>query len=624
MSAAADTVWHPRQATHTLRVVVTASLVLWSGLQIRDLEAATVARAASDAVFAEELEALAARCDALELPAQARATRDWLIDRDPGRRYLFVAAEAGAPQPVAIEPPIVAKWREHFMRCRREQADRLFGLAKRQLNSGHAAAAYTLIHEVLHEDPDHAESRAILGYRASGDRWLRPGGTLRQRSGRATHPKFGWRRGTYWQIESPHFRITTNHSPKMGTALAERLERFQSVWRQVFFESWSTRAALADRVAGGRSSLGTSRKHEVVLFKDRQEYIEKLAGVGPQIRSSLGYYAKDERISLFYAGEERTIPTWFHEITHQLFQEAGEAVSDVGEKWNFWIVEGIAVYLESLVQHDGYYTLGGFDADRLQYDRWRTLRGEPCMPLAELVELGQNDLQQHPEIRRLYTRAAAYAHFLMDGQQATYRDALLRYLQAVYLGRDTTRTLAVSLGTTYEAVDKQFSAFLAVTDDDLRRLNPPQHVHNLSLGMTQVTDDGMQNLRTLVKLHWLDLAFTKVSDVGVSQLGDLHAMRRLSLEGTRISDASLSVVSQMAALQELDLAHTAVTDRGIAELERLPELTTLYLTKTKITDASIRHLSKLKQLEILDVEETGISAAGVARLRASLPRLRSE
>ena len=582
------------------------------------------ARTAIDATFKQQLEKLATKCDELGLVEQSRMSREWIVPRRTGRQVLFVAADATWPVSMDGEKPFVTKWREHFLQGRRDQAARLFELAQQRLTGGHAASAYQLVHEVLHEDPDHKQARAILGYRLSGDRWIQPGGSIRKRSGRSTHPKFNWRRATYWQIESPHFRITTNHSAEMGNKLAERLERFQSLWRQVFFSNWSTHAALADRFAGGNSTLGTSRKHEIVLFKDRQEYMSKLASVGPQIKVSLGYYAKDQRTSLFYAGDDRTVSTWFHETTHQLFQEAGNAVHDVGEKWNFWIVEGIAVYMESLIQRDGYYSLGGFDADRLQYDRWRTLRGEPCLPLSEIVELGREDLQKHTDIRRIYTRAAAFAHFLMDAEDGEHRDALMRFLNAVYLGRDSAGTLAARTGIAYDTLEKRLPTFLAVSDDDLKHLNPPRHVDSLSLGLTHVTDEGLQALAAHTHLGWLDLAFTKITDVGASQLKNMTAMKRLSLEGTKITDDSLRVVARMAGLEELDLAHTAIGDEGLTQLGRLTDLTILYLTKTSVTDASIPILAKLTKLQILDVEGTGITPGGLARLRKTIPGLRDQ
>lgn len=614
----------PELATRIALPCAIASLVFCAICESLPAASRPRDRAAIEATFRQQLGKLATRCDELGLVDQSRQSREWIVPRGTGRLILFVAADAAWPVSVDGEKPFVTKWREHFIQCRRDQAARLFELAQRRLDGGHAASAYQLIHEVLHEYPDHKQARAILGYRQIGDRWIRPGGSIRKRSGRSTHPKFSWRRATYWQIESPHFRITTNHSAAMGAELAERLERFQSLWRQVFFLNWSTPAALADRFAGGNSFLGTSRKHDIVLFKDRQEYISKLASVGPQIKVSLGYYAKDQRTSLFYAGDDRTVATWFHETTHQLFQEAGNAVRNVGEKWNFWIVEGIAVYMESLVQHDGYYSLGGFDADRLQYDRWRTLRGEPCLSLSEIVELGREDLQKHPDIRRIYTRAAALAHFLMDAEDGVHRDALMRFINAVYLGRDSTETLAASTGLAYDQLEKQLPAFLAVSDEDLKFLNPPHQVHNLSLGLTGVTDEGLLALAPYTRLRWLDLAFTKITDVGARQLKSMTAMHRLSLEGTKITDDSLQVVGRMTGLQELDLAHTAITDEGLAQLGRLTDLTILYLTKTAVTDASIPTLSKLTKLQILDMEGTAMTPGGMARLRNSIPGLRDQ
>ena len=181
----------------------------------------------------------------------------------------------------------------------------------------------------------------------------------------------------------------------------------------------------------------------MVQFKNRQEYLAQLAPLEPQIAVSLGYYMHGRRTSFFYAGDESLRATWFHEATHQLFQESAQAIEGVGEKWNFWILEGIAVYMESLVPHGGYWTLGGFDADRLQYARARILSGGDYTPLSELVRLGRDDLQRHPDIRRIYTQSAGLSHFLMNGSNARFRQSLVDLLRAQYQGRDSTRSLAI-------------------------------------------------------------------------------------------------------------------------------------------------------------------------------------
>ena len=38
----------------------------------------------------------------------------------------------------------------------------------------------------------------------------------------------------------------------------------------------------------------------------------------------------------------------------------------MGRRGNFWIVEGVALYMESIQRHDGYCTAGGIEAGRVQ------------------------------------------------------------------------------------------------------------------------------------------------------------------------------------------------------------------------------------------------------------------
>ena len=168
------------------------------------------------------------------------------------------------------------------------------------------------------------------------------------------HTKLGWSRG-YWTITSPHFVITTNTSQKRGIELARSLEELHTVWRQLFFSLWSNRDALKNRLGGGKQPLGPSRKHQVVFFRNREEYVQHIDRIEPRARITAGYYSASTATSYFFDGDEARRSSWFHEVTHQLFQETRGVVSGIGESANFWALEGVAMYMESLVRHDGYY-----------------------------------------------------------------------------------------------------------------------------------------------------------------------------------------------------------------------------------------------------------------------------
>ena len=572
-----------------------------------------------DSAFRGRLAALAAKCDELQLSAQAVLTRNWFVAKPVGRQYLFLEPAVDAERIDESAPLVVQQWHRKFIEERRTYAQSLVELASRQAKSGDGTAAYQLLHEVLRHDPEHVRARQILGYGAA-----RATERITRRAGTSPHPRFGWQRGKYWRVESTHYRITTNDSPEAGVELANKLETLHCVWRQLFFRYWSSDEALAGRFAGKNDLLGKRRTLEVVLFRDRDEYVSQLQKYEPQIAMTLGYYMKGEQIAFFYAGDATVEPTWYHEATHQLFQELGDAVPEVGETSNFWIVEGVALYLESLVPRDGVANVGGVDADRLQYARARGLSGEFYLPLAELVRLGREPLQQHAEIRRIYSQAAGLTHCLMDGDEGRFRSALVDYLSVIYLGRANTATLEKLTGTTLSALDETYKGFLQVRDADLNDLLPPEHRQRLVLAHTAITNRGLEKLADSTALEWLDLSFTAIDDQGAPQLRELRALRRLSVEGTGITDAAVTTVAGLPLLEELDLSYTPITNDALSKLATLKNLKSLWLTKTQVTDAGLTHLETLANLEYLNVNETDVTVEGLNRLQEKLPKLNKQ
>ncbi len=568
--------------------------------------------------FDDRLTQLAAKCDELGADEQAAVTRAWILTRGSKRQYLFTRPFEELSNLPPNASALVKSWHRKFVELRTDHAKALFEVARQKAKQGDGTTAYQLLHEVVHHDPEHTQARRILGLNSASP------GRISRRSGTRTHTEFDWRRGRYWHVESQHYRITTNVSPEAGVELAKKLEAFHSVWQQVFFEYWSATASLNERFLGGSARLGSRNKLSVVLFADRDEYVEKLQRYEPQIAMSLGYYMKGERTAFFYAGDESVEPTWFHEATHQLFQELGDAISDVGELSNFWIIEGIAVYMESFVQHDGYATVGGVDAERLQYARVRALTGEYYLSLDELVRLGREELQRHKDIRRIYTQSAGLSHFLMDGADGKYRKSLIDFITLLYLGRSQPETLAARCGVDLKALDAEYQEFLIVVDDDLKHLNPPRAVQNLAFGRTKVTDVGVKRLSDLNRLRWLDMSFTGATDDGFTKLKDCVDLQRLNLEGTGISDQSADIIAKFSNLEELDLSGTAITDVSVAKLSNLKQLKILWLTNTAISDSCLVALQDLSKLEFLEVSQTKVTTSGLAALKAKLPNLNKE
>lgn len=565
--------------------------------------------------YAEQFEALADRCEHLtrtdaeaDLLEQARITRGWLAPRDPRRQYVFVPDVTPSRAARRDDAKWVPEWRRKFESLRAGYASELFQQAGRRHAAGDDAQAYRLLHEVLREDPRHAAARKMLAP-------LDLSAAIRVTRGRADEAVLEWRRGTYWHVESPHFEILTNIAGGADArAMGRRLEQLHAVWRQLFYDYWIDDArgelSFADETA---PRLTGDRRHQLVVFRERQEYVVRLGALGAAgAAQSSGYYSDALHRSFFYAGDEQAYRTWYHETTHQLFHETGRVVDDVARDGHVWLVEGVAMYMESLQPFDGYFTVGGFDARRLQYARHRRLVDRFHMPLAELARVGREQLATHENIRHLYTESCGVTHLLMDGGDGRCRRAVIETLKAIYAGRAAPDTLPRLTGVSFESLDEQYPVFLAdVDDDDLAHFLPPERVTELALPGTAVTDAGAAHLADCRNLVWLDLSGTQVTDEAVARLGELTRLERLSLRQTAITDAALSTIGRMQQLDDLNLAHTAVTDRGLLELLGLRNLTALWLEKTAVGDEGATALGRLGRLEVLDLAATKVTDAAL-------------
>ncbi|MFW6169202.1 MAG: DUF1570 domain-containing protein [Planctomycetota bacterium] len=596
-------------------------VVLWATLIVacggRFLSAADVAdRRAADEVFRGALTELAAKCDELGLREQGRLSREWFIPRDPRRAYLFFPLERVSAEPADDAPQWVHYWHAKFIELRQKQAQRLFNLARRAAEAGDEATAYRLLHEVLHEDPSHAQALRILGYR-QGQRDRRPSSRrVSTRSDPGPHRLLGAASDQCWRIESQYFRLVTNCTPRVGREVAAYLERVYTVWRQLFYPYWSIPGRLAARFQGKDRSLGPVPTFSVVLFPSREDYVRELGVAEPRIDMSVGYYSYTHEIAFFYAGDESVRTTWIHEATHQFFQQQGLVDSRVGERHNFWVVEGVALYMESLRDHGTYATTGGADAERLQFARFRKLSQDYYVPLAELIHYGREQMQQASTIQKLYSQAAGLTHFLIHGEQGRWMRSFMDYVKTVYRGEAARETLERKLDAPLVELDQGYHEYLNVTDDDLRFVNPT--VRSLCLAHTQVTDAGLTRLGPLEELRWLDLSFTGTSDAGLAPFAESRRLEQLNLEKTRITDKTLDMVARFQDLNELDLSHTAVTDEGVRKLSGLSRLKVLWLTGTRITDEGLSALASLRNLERLDLQSTPVTPAARDQLRRRL------
>ena len=196
------------------------------------------------------------------------------------------------------------------------------------------------------------------------------------------------------------------------------------------------------------------------MFRDRDEYIATLKPAQPMIGVTLGYYWFNKHVAYFFAGGNQNDGTLHHEATHQLFQETRSVTRDLGRSNNFWVVEGIACYMESLTDHDGYSTLGGADEGRMPAALQRLLHDDFYVPLAQLTRFGRDEIQRDPRIAKLYSQSSGLCNFFMHDDRGRYRQPLIDYLIAVYSNRANPETLAKLTGKSYSQLDEEYRAYM--------------------------------------------------------------------------------------------------------------------------------------------------------------------
>lgn len=287
-----------------------------------------------------------------------------------------------------------------------------------------------------------------------------------------------------WEIQSEHFLVKTNVSLEVGVQISQRLEIFNDWLQQNFAAFFDTPQTLQDRfeAASSRSSGRKPKQMEVHYYATRDEYQERVHGKVPPNLETNGLYWEDDRTSYFFDNPDKIgYSTLYHEATHQILDLATREARNtaakarglklrqrpaprwkLGEKSNFWILEGIACYFESFDIEDGHVSVGRPDYVRFDIARQRIV--DPkfyyYLPAQQFSALGQEEFQHHPQITQLYTQGAGFAHFLMHYEDGLYRDDLITLLSEIYrpaLDKVLEEpSLPEIAGVSFELLDRQY------------------------------------------------------------------------------------------------------------------------------------------------------------------------
>jgi hypothetical protein len=452
-------------------------------------------RAATDlkAKYAADLEKLALWCDERGLKEEAKKTRLALgPPRDPYKLYLPVLGhDMLASHLPGGTPASAVEWDTRLGRSRHEQAMALYDVARRAIRTHRASLAYELVLEAIRVNPDFETARRVLGYQKYRNGWYTSYEVRKLRAGQVWHERFGWLPKGYvhryeeeqrfsdnrwvtaaedakahahiesgWDVESEHYTIRTDHSLEAGVVLGVKLEQLYHLWQQIFIRYYASEATVIGLFDGRARTQPDPPLLGVVYFRNQDDYNRTLRTVLPNVGITTGVFLERTHRAYFFAGKDADDRTLYHEATHQLFHQSRPVAPGVGQQANFWIVEGIAMYMETLHREDAYYVLGGADDVRLHAACYRVLNDNFYIPLAEVVGYGMEQIQGDKRIGMLYSEFAGLTHFLVYYDNGRYRDALVAYLSAVYSGQADTHTLAQLTGTSYDALDKQYRKFV--------------------------------------------------------------------------------------------------------------------------------------------------------------------
>ena len=445
-----------------------------------------------------ELETLAKYCDEHDFADDAQKIRQITVPDDPRELRIRTLPSTVQPELPGDLPAEERYWRTQLKYHTASTAKQLYLLSRQALNAGHVALAYELVHETARLDPDHSPARKILGFVRLGSEWVSPFAASMLRKGRVWNKTYGWlpkdhvdryKRGERfynngwisaakeaefrrdfsraWEVRTDHYRIRTNHSLERGVEIATKLEDFHALFFQILAGFFNTQEQARQLFEGTSRGVPVPEPLDVFYFKTRDEYIAFLkTKTDQQVEITNGMFFPSTGIAYFFDDPEAVDPdsTIYHEATHQLLSGQRPQVDQVGLKSDFWVIEGIACYMESFHRDGERFSVGDPQHKRLISAQENLLQENYYVPLRQLAAMGMNDYQRSKNIRKNYSQSAAQTHFFMHYEDGKYREALVEYLSQIY----STRALKVPpsplselTGIDSDELDRQYRSYLA-------------------------------------------------------------------------------------------------------------------------------------------------------------------
>ncbi len=450
-----------------------------------------------------ELEKLASKCDELEMPLEAKITRSLIYKEKP---YYFVVplltSEIGAKKLPDDATKTQRQWYAKLLRLQAEYSDSTYAIAEQLGRKKRGYDVVAAILTTLFINPDHSKARKFLGYLPKDGQW-RTRWQLRQlEKGLVETKEFGWipedrveryesgeryyrnkwmtadeeadliLKSTYgWRVETEHFSILSRVSLERGVEIGKFLEAYYQVWSRLFYRFIASEQQWNSRLYNDSEIV--AKRHKVILYQNRKEYLRELKKHDANVVLSDGGYFPTLRCTFVYQPEEEEFDLFAllaHEATHQLFDECNVTngsrnrtdFSNRARIANFWAIEGVAVYAETFKVNEKRTSavLGGYrDSFRVQC-AMELISENDNVPLREYATMSRRAFQEDRKLPDLYSQAAGLTFFFMHYANGKYRDPFVVYLFGIYQGLDDINSLPEATGKSFQELDREYRDFM--------------------------------------------------------------------------------------------------------------------------------------------------------------------
>ena len=257
-----------------------------------------------------------------------------------------------------------------------------------------------------------------------------------------------------FRIVTYHYEITASRLED-GIRAGERLEHLFDAWTLLVAEFMTD--PRIEKVSG-QPAL------RVVLYRDKEEYILNLLRIDSSIAKTNGYYSAPRRTAYFFSPDSKVL---LHEGTHQILAEYFFRDKKPAFRNNDWVVEGIALLMETLKVEEKCYKIGNILDDRLYAAKVYQFERNYMMPIRKLTAMSAEEVQASAEETiKIYSQSAALVHWLMFAEEGCYRKHLFETLRRTYLDTATPETVSELTGLSFEELDKKYVEFLNTIPDE--------------------------------------------------------------------------------------------------------------------------------------------------------------